>query len=115
MKRMLTVKLVSASSDMWNDITKTFTDLIDSMFVPLIAIATAVAVLWGIYIGLKWWRSAGDEQKRKEAKSATISFIIGLIVMFAFAVGAPMLISALNDWKDDVSIASVLPLLSAMM
>lgn len=94
------VNLLAAAD--WSELQKVFSDLIDSMFTPLVAIASALAVVWGVYLGLKWWRSAGDENKRKEAKSAVISFVIGVIVIFVVAVGAPLLITALIDWRSSI-------------
>lgn len=94
-----------------NQIFKSFeealTGLFNQMFTPLIAIATALSVLWGIWLGLKWWRSGGDENKRKEAKSAVLSFVLGTIIIFAVAVGAPLLIGALSEWMSAYTIAKV--------
>lgn len=85
---------------------KTFGDtlagLFDSMFTPLIAIAVSLCAIWGIYLGFKFWKSGGDENKRKEAKSAVWSFVIGVIVIFVVAVAAPLLISALTEWLQSV-------------
>lgn len=82
----------------FTDFSGILSDLFDSMFTPLIAIASSLAVIWGVYLGLKYWRSGGDENKRKEAKSAVISFVIGIVVIFLVAVGAPILITALSEW-----------------
>lgn len=76
-------------------------DLFNSMFTPLIGIAVALCALWGIYLGFKFWRSGGDENKRKEAKNAVWMFIIGIVVIFVVAVAAPMLISALAEWMSN--------------
>lgn len=84
----------------FNDFSGILSDLFESMFTPLVAIASALSVIWGIYLGLKFWRSGGDENKRKEAKSAVVSFVIGIIIIFAVAVGAPILISALVEWSQ---------------
>lgn len=84
----------------FNDFSGILSDLFESMFTPLISIASALSVIWGIYLGLKYWRSGGDENKRKEAKSAVVSFVIGIIIIFAVAVGAPILISALVEWSQ---------------
>lgn len=88
---------LSAEAD-FTDLSDTITDLIQSMWVPCVAVASALAVAWGIYLGVKYWLSAGDEQKKKSAKSAIISFVIGVIVIFVVAVGAPMGIGALSEW-----------------
>lgn len=75
--------------------------LFDSMFPALITIAISLCAIWGVYIGFKWWRSGGDENKRKEAKSALASFVIGVVVIFVVAVAAPILISALSEWMTN--------------
>ncbi len=72
--------------------------LFDSMWQPLIAIAISLTAIWGIYLGFKFWRSGGDENKRKEAKNALWSFVIGIVVIFVVAVAAPLLIAALSNW-----------------
>ena len=91
----------------YNDFASALSGMFDDMFTPLITIASALAAVWGIYLGIKFWLSAGDENKRKEAKSAIISFIVGTVVIFAVAVGAPLLIVALTTWLDDSNVASI--------
>lgn len=76
-------------------------DLFDSMLDPLITIALSLCAIWGVYLGFKFWRSGGDENKRKEAKSAVFSFIIGIVVIFAVVVGGPILIRALSMWSQN--------------
>lgn len=91
------MSFLSAEAD-FSDLSDTITDLIQSMWVPCVAVASALAVAWGIYLGVKYWMAAGDEQKKKSAKSSIISFVIGIIVIFVVAVGAPIGISALSEW-----------------
>lgn len=88
---------ISAEAD-FTDLSDAIIDLIQSMWVPLVSAASALSVGWGIFLGVKYWLSAGDEQKKKSAKSAIISFVIGVIVIFVIAVGAPMAIAALSEW-----------------
>lgn len=75
--------------------------LFGSMFPALITIAVSLCAIWGCYLGFKFWRSGGDENKRKEAKSAIASFVIGVVVIFLVAVAAPILISALSEWMTN--------------
>lgn len=98
---------LSAEAD-FTDLSDTITDLLKSMWVPCVAVASALAVAWGIYLGVKYWLSAGDEQKKKSAKSAIISFVIGVVVIFVVAVGAPMAIGALSEWVSSNN--AVMPL-----
>lgn len=87
----------------WTDFTAAMQEFINSMFTPLLSIAIALSALWGIYLGIKWWRSAGDEGKRKEAKNAVISFMIGIVVIFVVAVGVPLAVAALIEWQRNNS------------
>ena len=82
--------------------------LFNSMFTPLIGIAISLCAIYGVYLGFKFWRSGGDENKRKEAKTAVIYFFIGIFVIFIVVVGAPILIKALIDWRDNNSTLSVI-------
>ncbi len=88
---------ISAEAD-FTDLSDTIIDLIQSMWKPCVAVASALSVAWGIYLGIKYWLSAGDETKKKSAKSAIISFVVGVVVIFVIAVGAPMAIAALSEW-----------------
>lgn len=100
---------LSAEAD-FTDLSDTITDLIQSMWVPCVAVAGSLAVAWGIYLGIKYWMSAGDEQKKKSAKSSIISFVIGVIIIFVVAVGAPLAIGALSEWvSSNQSVTALLP------
>lgn len=91
---------LSASGD-FGDVSDAINDLISEMWTPCLAVAGSLAGVWGLYLGIKFWTAAGDEQKKKSAKSALISFVIGIIVIFAVFVGAPMGIGALATWASD--------------
>lgn len=99
---------LSADGADFSDLSDTIVELINSMWVPCVAIASALSVAWGVYLGIKYWTSAGDEQKKKSAKSSIISFVIGVVVIFVVAVGAPMAIGALTEWVS--ANQSVMPL-----
>lgn len=99
MNAFLSVFLPFLSSEAdFTDLSDTISDLIGSMWVPCVAVASTLAVAWGVYLGIKYWMSAGDEQKKKSAKSSIISFVIGVIVIFVVAVAAPLGIGALSEW-----------------
>lgn len=86
---------------------KSFSDVLskmfDSMFTPLISIAISLCAIWGFYLGWKWWRAGGDENKVKSAKSALATFAIGIVVIFAVAVAAPLLIAGFVDFQSQFS------------
>ena len=94
-KKMLSVILIAAE---FTDFSDKIGELIKMLYPPLIAIAVAISVLWGAYIGFKFWSAGGDEQKKKQAKSALISYVIGIVVMFVIAAGTPLVVAAFQTW-----------------
>lgn len=101
-----TLMQLAAEGD-FGEISDALKDLIGQMWVPCIAVASALTVVWGVYLGIKFWSAGGDEQKKKSAKSAVISFVVGIIIIFVAAVGAPMLIAALTQWYNDSSASAL--------
>lgn len=92
---------LSAAGDAdFSEITDTINSLISQMWVPCIAVASTLCVLWGVYLGIKFWMANGDDQKKKSAKGSIIYFVIGIVIIFLVAVGAPMLIAALSEWAQ---------------
>lgn len=98
---------LSAGGADFSDLSDSITELIDSMWIPCVAVAGTLAVAWGVYLGVKYWMSAGDEQKKKSAKSAIISFVVGIVIIFAVAVAAPLGIAALSEWAGSRVVATV--------
>ncbi len=104
---------LSAEGADFTELSDAITGLINSMWVPCVAVASAFAVAWGLYLGIKYWLSAGDEQKKRSAKSSLISFVVGTIIIFVVAVGAPMGIGALTEWVKSNNAYSVAALASS--
>lgn len=92
--------LLAATTNEFSTFGNVLSDLFDKMFVPCISIAISLCAIWGVYLGFKFWRSGGDENKRKEAKNSVWYFIIGIVVIFVVAVAAPLLIGALSEWMQ---------------
>lgn len=97
---MFNFVLAATTSDNFKDFGDVLKDLFEQMFSPLIGIAVALCAIWGIFLGFKFWKSGGDENKRKEAKNSVWMFVIGIIVIFVVAVAAPLLITALTGWMQ---------------
>ena len=92
--------LAATTSNDFKEFGDVLSGLFDQMFTPLIGIAVALCAIWGIFLGFKFWKSGGDENKRKEAKNSVWMFVIGIIVIFVVAVAAPLLIGALTNWMQ---------------
>lgn len=71
--------------------------LIDSFWVYIVIALAAVVVIWGAYIGIKIAIAHKNEEKI-EARSMVKNLIIGIIIIFVVAMGAPLLINGLSAW-----------------
>lgn len=68
------------------------------LFLLVIALA-AVVVVWGAYIGIKIAIAHRNEEKIN-ARDMIKNLIIGIIIIFVVAMGAPLLINGLSAWVN---------------
>ena len=68
------------------------------LFLVVIALA-AVVVVWGAYIGIKIAIAHRNEEKIN-ARDMIKNLIIGIIIIFVVAMGAPLLINGLSAWVN---------------
>ena len=70
--------------------------LMDSFWIYIVLALAAVVVVWGAYIGIKIAVAHRNEEKinAKEVKQ----LVIGIIIIFVVAMGAPLLINGLSAW-----------------
>ena len=66
------------------------------LFLLVIALA-AVVVIWGAYIGIKIAIAHRNEEKIN-ARDMVKNLIIGIVIIFVVAMGAPLLINGLSAW-----------------
>ena len=71
--------------------------LMDSFWKYAIAALALVIVVWGIYIGMKIIVANRNDEK-VNAKGMLKNLLIGVVVIFVIAVGAPLLIQGLESW-----------------
>ena len=71
--------------------------LMDSFWIYIVLAMAAVVVVWGAYIGIKVAIAHRNEDKIN-ARGMVKSLIIGIIIMFVIAMGAPLLINGLSAW-----------------
>ncbi|MBQ3219567.1 MAG: hypothetical protein IJB32_03145 [Clostridia bacterium] len=69
----------------------------NSFWIYIILAMAAVVVVWGAYIGIKIALAHRNEEKIN-ARGMVKSLIIGVIIMFVIAMGAPLLINGLAAW-----------------
>ncbi len=86
-------------------------ELMNSFWIYIILAMAAVVVVWGAYIGIKIALAHRNEEKIN-ARGMVKSLIIGVIIMFVIAMGAPLLINGLAAWVGtDISTATASALL----
>ena len=71
--------------------------LMDSFWVYIVIALAAVVVVWGAYVGIKIAIAHRNEDKIN-ARDMVKNLIIGIIVIFVVAMGAPLLINGLSAW-----------------
>ncbi len=73
-------------------------ELVDSIWSYIVIGFAAVVVVWGACIGVRVSVAKRNEEQIN-AKGMVKNLIIGIVVMFVIAVGAPLLINGLSNWK----------------
>jgi len=79
------------------EIVSNLSTLIDSFWIYIVLAMAAVVVVWGAYIGIRVAIANRNEDKIN-ARGMVKSLIIGIIIMFVIAMGAPLLINGLSAW-----------------
>ena len=77
------------------------------LFLFVLAMA-AVVVVWGAYIGIKIAIANRNEEKIN-SRDMVKNLIIGIVIMFVVAMGAPLLIEGLSAWVGITSATAVVP------
>ena len=85
--------------------------LIDAFWVYIVIALAAVVVVWGAYIGVKIAIAHKNEEKI-EARGMVKNLIIGIIIIFVVAMGAPLLINGLSAWVGTSSASVVTGLIT---
>ena len=79
------------------NIVSNIASLMDSFWIYIVLAMAAVVVVWGAYIGIKVAIAHRNEDKIN-ARDMVKNLIIGIIIMFVIAMGAPLLINGLGSW-----------------
>lgn len=71
--------------------------LMDSFWLYIVIALAAVVVVWGAYIGIKIAIAHRNEEKIN-ARDMIKNLVIGIVIIFVVAMGAPLLINGLSAW-----------------
>lgn len=74
-------------------------NLMNSFWIYIVLALAAVVVIWGAYIGIKIAIAHRNEEKIN-ARDMVKNLIIGIVIIFVVAMGAPLLINGLSAWVN---------------
>ena len=79
------------------EIVEKLQSLMDSFWIYIVMALAAVVVIWGAYVGIKIAIAHKNEEKIN-ARDTVKNLIIGIVIIFVVAMGAPLLINGLSAW-----------------
>ena len=89
--------LAAGLNDNLAEIVEKLQSLMDSFWIYIVMALAAVVVIWGAYVGIKIAIAHKNEEKIN-ARDMVKNLIIGIIIIFVVAMGAPLLINGLSAW-----------------
>ena len=89
--------LAATLNDSLAEIVEKLQSLMDSFWIYIVMALAAVVVIWGAYVGIKIAIAHKNEEKIN-ARDMVKNLIIGIIIIFVVAMGAPLLINGLSAW-----------------
>ena len=94
---MNTVLAATTLNENLQEIVTKLNDLMNSFWIYIVLALGAVVVVWGAYVGIKIAVAHRNEEKIN-AREMVKSLIVGIIIIFVVAMGAPLLIKGLSAW-----------------
>ena len=70
-------------------------ELMDSFWIYIVLAMAAAVIVWGAYIGI---RIANRNEDKINSRGMLKNLIVGIVIMFVIAMGAPLLINGLAAW-----------------
>ena len=92
-----TLLAATTLNDSLAQIVENLSSLMDSFWIYIVMALAAVVVVWGAYIGIKIAIAHRNEEKIN-ARDMVKNLIIGIVIIFVVAMGAPLLIEGLSAW-----------------
>ena len=89
--------LAATLKDNLAEIVEKLQSLMDSFWIYIVMALAAVVVIWGAYVGIKIAIAHKNEEKIN-ARDMVKNLIIGIVIIFVIAMGAPLLINGLSAW-----------------
>lgn len=102
--------LATTLNDSLGGIVTKLNELMDSFWIYIVLAMAAVVVVWGAYIGIKVAIAHKNEDKIN-SRDMVKNLIIGVVIMFVIAMGAPLLINGLSAWVGADTASVIAPVL----
>lgn len=104
----MNILLAAGLNDNLQEIITKLNSLMDSFWIYIIMALAGVIVVWGAYIGIKVAIAHRNEEKIN-ARDMIKNLVIGVVIIFVVAMGAPLLIKGLSAWvgTDSAPVASL--------
>ena len=83
-------------NDSLQSIVTKLSELMDSFWLYIVMALAAVVIVWGAYVGIKIAIAHKNEEKIN-ARDMVKNLIIGIVIIFVVAMGAPLLIEGLSS------------------
>ena len=91
------VLLAASLNENLQEIINKLSELMDSFWIYVVMALAAVVVIWGAYVGIRIAVAHRNEEKIN-ARDMVKNLIIGIVIIFVVAMGAPLLINGLSAW-----------------
>ena len=91
------VLLAASLNENLQEIINKHSELMDSFWIYIVMALAAVVVIWGAYVGIRIAVAHRNEEKIN-ARDMVKNLIIGIVIIFVVAMGAPLLINGLSAW-----------------
>ena len=89
--------LAAGRNENLSEIVGKLQSLRDSFCIYIVMALAVVVVIWGAYVGIKIAIAHKNEEKIN-ARDMVKNLIIGIVIIFVVAMGAPLLINGLSAW-----------------
>ena len=94
---MMNMFLVTTLDGNLAQIIEKLNGLMDTFWIYIVMALAAVVVVWGAYVGIRIAIANRNEEKIN-AREMVKNLIIGIVIIFVIAMGAPLLIEGLGAW-----------------
>ena len=91
--------LAATLNENLQEIVTKLNELMDSFWIYIVMALAAVVVVWCAYVGIRIAVAHRNEEKIN-ARDMVKNLVVGIVIIFVVAMGAPLLINGLSAWVN---------------